>query len=174
MRLAAVLTLALAALSSTASAAPVIGGIGLTLDPSKSPESGQMSTWFAYAPGSWFLGGELALGSAQVDGAELAISYHAILGIRAQLSRSWFVLADGGLGVSQQIDWKWNILGDDDMEITTREWVPSTAARVQLGAELGQISRSHVGIALASDARTTLGDSAALELGLGLGFFVWN
>lgn len=151
-----------------------MGGTGLTLDPSKSPDSGQMSTWLAYSPGTWFVGGEIAVGSPQTSGAEFAVSYHALAGRKTQLSRRWFVLADGGLGVSQQTDWQWDILGDGEMEFDTRVWVPSAAARVHLGAELGSLSSAKLGIALASDARSTLDDSATLELGLGVGFYVWN
>ena len=172
MRLLAV---ALLCMSSAASAAPstVVGGTALTLDPSTSPDSGQGLGWLAYSPaGTWYVGGELALGSPQVDHAEFALSYHALAGTSVSLSPAWAMLFDGGIGVSQQADAQLHLLSDDGMEMSTRAWTPSAAARVHFVAGLGKLHNNRAGIALVADARSTLDSSAALELGVGLGIYI--
>jgi hypothetical protein len=163
----------LVCVSSTAAAeGTVISGSALTLDPSRSPDHGQLGTWMAYAKDGWFAGGEIAIGSPQVEAAEFAVAYHALAGVRTRLSPSVTIAADGGLGVSQQTDWQWNLLGDGEMEMSTRAWTPSAAVRAHLAADLFTVRSSQVGIELVTDARSTLDSSAALEVGVGLGFYV--
>jgi hypothetical protein len=166
-------TAVLVCVSSTAAAeGTVISGSALTLDPSRSPDSGQLGTWMAYAKDEWFAGGEIAIGSPQINGAEFAIAYHALAGVRGHLSPSITVAADGGLGVSQQTDWQWDLFGDGDMEMSTRAWTPSAAVRAHLAADLFTVRSSTFGLELVTDARSTLDSSAALEVGVGFGFYV--
>lgn len=163
----------LVCVSSTASAdGTVISGSALTLDPSVSPDSGQLGTWMAYAKDAWFVGGEIAIGSPQVRSADFRIGYHALAGVRTNLSPAISVAADGGLGVAQQADASWHILGDGDMEMSTRAWTPSAALRAHLAADLFTVRSSQVGVELVTDARSTLDSSADLEVGVGVGFYV--
>lgn len=168
----ATLVAALCVVPAVASAdASQIGGTLLTVEPDSEPNNGELAGWLAYAPGSYYVGGEIAIGNATAGREDGAVSYQAIVGGRARLSPHVSVLVDGGLGVSQQFDIQLGILGGESGS-DTRAFAPSTAARVHLVGELGEFGGSEIGIALTGDARSTLDENAAPAMGLGLGVYL--
>ena len=172
MRIAALLVAALVAVPTVASAERSrVGGMVLTIEPNAEPNNGTMAAWLAYAPGAFYVGGEIAVGNATAGDEDGSISYHAIAGGRARISPHVSLLVDGGAGISQQFDVQLGLLGGES-DSDTRAFAPSAAARVHLVGELGTIGGSELGLALTSDVRTTLDENAAPAMGLGLGLFM--
>jgi hypothetical protein len=152
-----------------------IGGSVLTFEPGPGmePVGGQLGGWLGYAPGALYVGGEITVGTATRGHEDVAFSYQALAGVRGHPSPRTTVLLDGGLGVSQQIDFDLGLFGTE-ANSETKAWAPSAAARVGLVGELGQLSGIHLGLALTGDARSTLDADAALALGVGVGFIMTN
>ncbi len=172
MRIAIALIAVLAALPTIASAETShIGGMNLTIEPDGEPNNGSMSGWFAYAPGTLYVGGEIAIGNATAGREDGSISYHLVGGARAEVSPRISVLVDGGVGISQQFDVQLGILGGESGS-DTRSFAPSAAARVHVVGEIGTVGDTDVGIALTGDSRSTLDENAAPAMGLGLGVFM--
>ena len=162
---AAVPTVASAETSSRA------GGMFLTVEPDSEPNNGAWSAWLAYAPETFYVGGEIALGNATAGDEDGSLSYHVIGGARTEISSRVLLLVDGGLGISQQFDVQLGILGGQSGS-DTKNIAPSAAARVQLVGVLGTVGDSKLGIALTGDSRSTLDENAAAAMGLGLGVYV--
>jgi hypothetical protein len=156
-------------------AGATMGGTQLTLEPGPGmePVGGELGGWLAYAPSALYIGGEITVGSATRGQEDFAVSYHALVGVRARTSPRTSVMLDGGIGVSQQVDFDLGLFGSEGNS-ETKAWAPSGAARVGLVGELGRIGALTLGLALTGDVRSTLDADAALSLGVGAGFIIAN
>jgi len=170
MRLAAVAgPVVLAALITwpAAASAGVLAGSALTLAPDR--EDGGLDVWVARDWGAVYAGGEIATETFTRGPGDLGMSYHVVGGGRLRLSPRISVLADAGLGVTQQVGASLGILDDSGLSFDTEGWAPSGALRVHLLAQLGERGATRCAFALTSDARATP-DHAGVGLGLGLVF----
>ncbi|MDB4964205.1 MAG: hypothetical protein JWP01_4204 [Myxococcales bacterium] len=163
--------LAILLLLCSVASADGLWGAALTFRPGNDGgrDGGHLGGWGAYGFGDFYLGGELALETYTAGSSESSISYHAVAGTRAPLTRWLTLLADLGAGLSQQTTHHVGLFGRDRRKMPTDGWAPSAALRAHLVADVVDLGGTTIGLALAIDLRVALdGDSMGGGAGLGV------
>jgi hypothetical protein len=176
MKRIALATLALLELSSVASAdSHGLAGMSLTLGPAASTDEVETGAFDAWGGGmvsdQAYVGGQISIGNYTAND-DFGIRYHALAGMRREVSPRISVLGDLGAGVTQQVEYHLGLFGEKG-GFDTVGWVPSGAARVHLVGELGTVRTTTVGLALTTEAAATY-DFESTGVGVGVGLYLAN